>query len=372
MGSDQDGRAPTVFPMSHHAHKNQHVALSPIKDARQAIFDLLIAGVILGILVGWVGDALFTTIDAAALPLWLRLLLVVTALVIIFVLLTVFYHRHNQLTGESVYLDVMVPYLITGYETERPQPIAIPEPAFAPYRSVIAARKLFEQGLDKAQRRTIVAELKQAQREQDKNFRNAFYATHHHLLDALLLQMLHRYSERSLGRSARVRWLRTDIPSQQLGVADLPPRLRDNPFVTARANWRFMLPEKAAITFEETEDGWRWRIGHASYGFVLLDVDKSLSSHPKGQSSRIVHILTNGLPPIGENDLFEVLGARLEARIELNNVLYLRRQRQTTIDEHHRWLTQFTFYLEEGIDWDYFLEVIRPDQLLTQLSLQQR
>jgi hypothetical protein len=181
------------------------------------------------------------------------------------------------------------------------------------------------------------------------------------LLRCLALYALHRHGDDSLGPGAAYGWWKADLSARQLTMADLPPELGDNPFLRADQRpkeWRLWWPEDVHIELEaekETKNPFpRWRLKHRRYGYVEIRWFPHLSV--AGRGSQEWHVLTQRLKLHRRSRVF-IVGTRLEARACFLWTFW------PGGDAFHDWATGLLAYLEEALDWGYYLNT-RTDRLV--------
>ncbi|NKQ35677.1 MAG: hypothetical protein HF973_08695 [Chloroflexi bacterium] len=337
-------------------------------DIRKTLLELLLVAIILGALLQWLSEAIFSTVDAAPLPLWLRWLLWFLVFFLSLIVFWWFWQRNNSIRSATAAIDVLLPFEVCeesiGNKTKAAI-ITIPAPEKPAYSLLINARKLFVNGYNRQMRQKLASEFL----DSSLDFRNFFYTHYHQLLDALILQTIAWYGQRSLGKESRVKWLQVRLPVATIILNDLPPRLQENPFISATRQRKILLPEGFSIDVKNTSAGWRWCIDDGRFGQVVVDINKTLSLYPWRSQSQKIRILREGLPPPPDNSQYLALGARLETVAELRGLLQISQHKRQAADNYHEWLTRLVFFLEEALDWEYYMTERRPMQLLVNLTL---
>lgn len=182
------------------------------------------------------------------------------------------------------------------------------------------------------------------------------------LIQHLLLCVLHRYGDDALGPEAAYGWWRVDLPARQLSMDDLPPPLRDNPFLRAdqRAEeWRLWWPRQVDLESEADDGGgWSWQLIHRRFGQVEVRAYPQLIV--AGRESQPVQVFLQRLK-LHRGSQLVVVGTRLEA------VAHFRWAFLPGSEPFHDWATGLLSYLEEALDWGYFLAA-RPDRLIADLD----
>ncbi len=193
-------------------------------------------------------------------------------------------------------------------------------------------------------------------------FQHFIASTNADLLQYLLLCVLHRYGEDSLGPEAAYGWWKVDLPAKQLSVSDLPPPLCDNPFLHADQRpdeWRLWWPQTVDMESEtDREGGWLWRLTHRRFGQVKIRAYPQLAV--AGRKSQPMQVFLQRLK-LHRGSQLVVVGTRLEA------VAQIRWAFLPGSEPFHDWATGLISYLEEALDWGYFL-TMRPDRLIADLD----
>jgi len=181
------------------------------------------------------------------------------------------------------------------------------------------------------------------------------------LVQCLLLYVLHRYGDDSLGPEAAYGWWHVDLPAIRWTAADLPPVLRDNPFLQADQDleqWRLWWPAGVRLDLQPGPSGPVWRLQHPRYGRVEVRTSPHLAV--AGRGSQEWHVLTQRLKLDQRSRLF-IVGTRLEARACFRWTFW------PGSEAFHDWATGLLAYLEEALDWGYYLNT-RTDRLVALLD----
>jgi hypothetical protein len=183
------------------------------------------------------------------------------------------------------------------------------------------------------------------------------------LIQHLLLCVLHRYGEDSLSPDAAYGWWAVNLPAEQLTMNDLPEPVRDNPFLRADQKpeeWRLWWPRD--VRLELHSDGNSpfptWRFVHGCYGYLEVKARPQLVV--AGRESQPVRVFLQRLKLSKRSQLY-VVGTRLEAVARFQWAFL------PGSEPFHDWATGLLSYLEEALDWLYFLAT-RPDRLITDLD----
>lgn len=194
-------------------------------------------------------------------------------------------------------------------------------------------------------------------------FQHFIAPTNAELAQYLLLCVLHRYGDDSLGPEAAYGWWKVNLPASQLSMDDLPPPLRDNPFLRAdqkASQWRLWWPAALRLELRPENDNSfpTWRLVHRRYGYL------EVKAHPQlvvaGRASQPVRVFLQRLKLSKRSQLY-VVGTRLEAMARFQWAFL------PGSEPFHDWATGLLSYLEEALDWGYFLAT-RPARLITDLD----
>lgn len=338
---------------------NPYSRIEQFENSRRIFWEVLILALALGLLInllssmiGLVADALLAGHPARP---WLALALMGGLIALTLLVFARRFLNHSQTA--RIRLEVAIPYLVNagnGLQVARQHP-------FRPvYRAAEDARRWFARAFPPNQpaARDLAARWKATEPPMFQRFIAPY---HRDLVDALLLQLLHRYGEESLGPEARYGWHHVAMPSHQLGWDDLPPPLHDNPFVLGERDkspdWQLTLPAEVTLFHERGDDGRRWRLGHAKCGEAVIQfIERERVAHsPK---SMPVAILGEGET---QKDALWVVGTRFTATAAFRRVLF------AETDPFQQWATQLLAFIEEGLDWNFFLEQ-RPAQITRDLA----
>lgn len=332
---------------------NPYSRYSAIDDSRRALREIIVLVLMAGLLVNLVSGFLSDLLKGATSghsPL-VQALVYLLLLVGLVALMTVFVFRYHSRTETSdVRLEVVLPYCFSDENGVR---VRLQHPYRPNYRVVEEARRLFSSAHRTPKERQQVAS---AWRDAPppKRIQQHLADTHQCLVDALLLQLLHRYGADSLGPEAAYDWYGVPLAATARSWDDLPPALRDNPYIAAQRadapGWRLLLPAGVEFQVEKSAGDSLWWLHHR-YMDVRIRCFAPPGARNRGQAVMIFaepHPARPGKPPETCDELW-VLGTRLLAKASFAYSM-LRR-----IDPYHRWATRLLTYLEEGLDWEYFL-----------------
>lgn len=346
---------------------NPYSRRTAIDDSRRALRDIvvlvLLAGLLVNLVSGFLSDLLQRAIirDNPVLQTVVYLLVLgsLVALVALFI-----FRYHSRAETSDVRLEVVVPYC---YSRQDGLQVKLQHPYRPLYDAAHEARRIYNVAhrANAQEPRRLAAEWLDAPRP--KRVQQYLAGTHRGLVDALLLQLLHKYGEDSLGPEAVYGWFGVPLAAQPWAFADLPPLLRDNPYIAAQqqdsAGWRLLLPGGMSLHIEDDERGRLWLLHHR-YADVRIRCFVPPWARGSGRSNPAAVMVFNephppkpGKPPETCEELW-VLGTRVLVTASFAWTM-LRR-----VDPYQRWATRLLTYLEEGLDWEYFLAG-RGDRILT-------
>ncbi len=337
--------------------------IEAIRQSRSELIVLVLATVILGTMLSLLGSGLYDYLlvwlprgwqQAAAFGLGLTLTAVLVA-----VLIWLFYTR-----GESqpVRIEIQLPYHLP----------ADGQPTIAErgsYQVTVHARRAFARRYRRGSPEVAhwLAAWREA-RQEGVAFQHFIAEDNAALVQCLLLYVLHRYGEGSLGPEAAYGWWKVDLPAGRLAMDDLPPPVRDNPFLRADQNadeWRLWLPADVRLEVTGPRPGagaavwaFRWRLVHRRYGHVELRCYPRLAV--AGRQSQPFRVLTQRLHLNRRSEVY-VIETRLEAVARFRWTFW------PASDAFHEWATGLLSHLDEALDWKHFLAT-RPDRLLADLD----
>ncbi len=338
-----------------HRRRSPYSRIEELRRSRQELLGLVLLTVLLGLALSLLADLLGKNLESW-LPSWgwryglaLGLTLALAALVV-----GLFYTRSES---RRLRIEMQVPYHL---------------PADGPPR--IAERRSY--GVTSHARRAFMRRYRRNSPELDRwlgawrqakavgvPFSRFIAEDHAALLQCLLLYVLHRYGDDSLGHEAAYGWWKVDLAAQHLPMDDLPPGLRDNPFLRADQDaerWRLWLPAEVEIALLPGKGDLfpPWQLKHRRYGSVEIRCYPHLSV--AGRGSQVWRVLTQRLKLHRRSQLF-IIGSRLEAQARFRWTFW------PGCDAFHDWATGLLVYLEEALDWGYYLDT-RTDRLIAMLD----
>lgn len=329
--------------------------LAEIRASRTELLALVLTTLALGLTLSLVSDALYEGLRGQNIA-WLWILALGLAATLILTLFAVwFFYSHAE--SQRVRLEMWLPYHLPdgkGVTIARSHGYQVPRHARRAWMRRYPANAPITQAW-----LTGWQEAKEA----GKFFQVFAHDDHVALSQCLLLYALHRAGEEILGPEASYDWWEVNLPDHRWTLDDLPPPLRDNPFLRAEQKpdeWRLLLPQHVTLSLEnEADNPWpRWVLRHRYYGRVEFCWIPHVVV--AGRGSQVWHILTQNLRLSRRSELY-VLNARLEGQARFRWTLLSRS------DPFHRWATSLLARLEEALDWAYFLET-RPARILADLD----
>jgi len=326
-----------------HRRRSPYSRIEALHHSRRELLGLVLLTVVLGVVLSLLSDLLGADL-AVWLPWtgWRYALVASLALGLAGLVVALFYARSES---RRLWIEVQTPYHLP----------AEGQPRIAERRSyglTTHARRAFMRRYRRGSPELArwLADWRQAEAE-GVPFQQFIAGDHAALLQCLLLYVLHRYGDDSLGYEAAYGWQKVDLPARQLAMDDLPPGLRDNPFLRADQQadkWRLWQPTEVQIELAPDPEGKdlfpRWRLKHRRYGYVEIGAYPRLAV--AGRGSQVWRVLTQRLRPSRESRIFSI-GARLEAQARFRWTFW------PGGDAFHGWATGLLAYLEEALDWGY-------------------
>jgi hypothetical protein len=333
--------------------------MEAIRRSRQELIMLVGATVVLGFLLGLLSNTAFDLIKAWSLSAAQMMsaameLLLVIALVL---WLAIRFYAHGE--SQHVFVDIWLPYRL-----EPDGSFSIP--IRRSYQVTVHAHRALRRRLKKepARERELGRAWRKA-REEGKPLQDVLETEYVALVQCLALYVLHRYGEEALSPKARYGWWKVALKGQRLTIEDLPPPLQENPYLLADQppTWRLWWPEEVSwdIVPEPGNLFPRWELKHRWYGHVEIRWHPGLLGGRRG--GQVWQILTERLP-ISEEEKREqifLVGARMEATAHFRWAIW------PGSEPFHEWATGLLAFLEEALDWDYFLAA-QPGRLLADLA----
>ncbi|MBC8254121.1 MAG: hypothetical protein H8E35_08830 [Ardenticatenia bacterium] len=332
--------------------RSPYSCIKALQRSREALLGLALLTIGLGILLNLVADLL-----GADLAMWIpsrpgRYALGGGLAVVLAGLAVALFYSSSE--SQWVQMEIQIPYHLPFRE----------QPRVAQRRSygvTTYARRAFMRryGKDSSQLEDWLANWRRAEAE-GISFQHFIAEDNAALVQCLVLYALHRYGDESLGSQALYGWWKSELPATQLAAADLPPSLGDNLFLHADQRideWRLWWPKGMEITLEpeDSENPFpRWRLTHRHYGHVEVRWSPHLSVAGKG--SQVWQVLTQRLR-LGKRSRLFIIGTRLEAQARFRWTFW------PGGEDFHHWATGLLNYLEEALDWGYYLHT-RTDRLV--------
>ncbi len=337
--------------------RSPYSQIETIRRSRGELMALVLVTVALGMLLNLMASVLYQVLcpqpelSNVRWPVVVAAVLLALALVVVAVRF-LYYRAESQ----RAFIDIWLPYHWP----------ASARPGMAQRRSyqvTIHAQRAFARRYPKnaPQTRAFATAWRKAL-AQDTPFQHFIAPVNAQLIQYLLLCVLHRYGDDSLSPEAVYGWWKVDLPARQLTMDDLPPPLRDNPFLRADQRpeeWRLWWPQQVEIR-SETDDkgGWSWRLVHDRFGQVEVQAYPQLLV--AGKDSQPMRVFLQRLKLHRDSRLY-VVGTRLEA------VARFRWAFLSASEPFHDWASGLLSYLEEALDWGRFLAT-RPNRLITDLD----
>jgi hypothetical protein len=346
-----------------HRIKSPYSQIEVLRERRREVGLLILSSILFGTLFGFgIGGLLDLWLDT--LVLWGQIAVYAVAFAISLGLLALVIKRFYSEEAAGVRLEVVIPYLVKDHEIT----VAKQHKYRPRYEPAGLARTLFfaADSTKRLDKRALAEDWQawQAAHEGRGAFQQYFTDLHAELTDALILFVLHRHSEDSIGPEADYKWwYRVDTDPRSWRLSDLPPALKDNRFVQAKLDqaWKLDLPASVEFTITDLmvkdRPARRFTLSWPGQGHV--------------QITRMEHVWVgkgNGLAgkALGEGlalkEIYQltILGSLIEA--EWTCTCAFRAQSMV----FNNWGTGLLGYLEEALDWPYFIRT-RPHRMLVDL-----
>lgn len=330
--------------------------MEAIRRSRQELMLLIGATVVLGLLLGLLSNAAFEALHRLVPIAQAGAIVLGVVMTIGLVLwLAVKFYAHGG--SQRAFVDLWLPYRLN------------PDGKFSvpirrSYQATVHAHRALRRRFRKepARERELAKAWREA-RKQGRPLQDVMETEYVALMQCLILYVLHRYGEEALGPEAPYGWWEVPLEGKQLAIEDLPSLLQENPYLRADQPpaWRLWWPKEVVWEVVPDTPFPRWRFRHRWYGDVELRWHPGLLGGRRG--GQAWQILTERLSLSEEEKREQVflVGARMEATAHFRWAI-LRRS-----EPFHDWATGLLAFLEEALDWDYFLDT-RPHRLLADLA----
>ena len=350
-----------------------------IKEARHQFWEVLIITIAIGAALGLFGAAAYE-IAFRIFEHTLAGLFLVLALAVIFI--GVALRQWMKMAEVSHFetkiltIEVAIPYLKTGKDR-----IEVPKlhPYRPPYRPVQFARAYFAGTLPSGSddNRELAFAWDQAL-VAGHPVQTVLRTWHNWLVEALILAALHRYSEDALGGEAKYKWYAVDMEADEMPFAALPQAIKENPVLPWQVSsekqrltredriraWKLRLPDDVTFTVEDVSPDVReYRL---SFGPDTRDVTITRYNNPwvADAKSQPGKVLGEGeqqrIAKVGKGGYY-VFGSRIQVRGELQYGI------PPEEDPMQQWVTGLLSYLEEALDFGYFLQH-RPMRMIPDIA----
>lgn len=321
--------------------------IEEVRSSRNDVLALLFVTVILAILLGLLTDSLIDYLQTV-LPLsWWRAVVVASGLLAVITIMAASWRFYGQSESQHAHIDLWLPYHFPG-----------------PHQATIAHSSAYQPPIHA--RRAFMRRYRENSPDLEnfldalacgKPFQEFIADDQIALVQLLVLYVLHRYGDESLGTEAPYGWWDIDLAYRRLSMDDLPLPLRDNPFLRAdqRADqWRLHLPE--GVIFDILPSHWVLR--HRRFGRIVVRWLPHITV--AGRRSQPYRSLTTNLK-LGADSQLYVIGARIEAKA------FLRWTLLPSSEPFHHWATGLLARLEEALDFGYYIAT-RPDRIIRDLE----
>jgi hypothetical protein len=336
--------------------RRRHNRYSRIEESRRArteLWSLVLVTVLLGFLLGVLTNGLSSLLESALPePVWIGALVLVGTSSILLTLAAIWL-LYGQTDSQRALIDLWLPYHFPA-----PGKVTIPGKEATSYQPPRHAQRPFRKRYrgNSPALESFLEAFAQAQ-AQGQVFQDLIAADHLALTQCLVLYVIHRYGEETLGAEAPYSWWQVAMPAKHLPMDELPSPLRDNPFLRVDQKpdeWRLLLPKPVTFSVAESQ----WVLRHPLYGRVVVHWLPRLLAI--GPGSQPFEALTTRMR-LGEDSQLYVVGSRIEASAELRYTLL------PSSEPFQNWATGLLACLEEALDFVYYIAT-RPDRVVRDLE----
>jgi hypothetical protein len=331
--------------------QSPYSCIEEMRRSRSEVLTLIVITVVLGLLLGLLTEGLADGLRASLTPQGWRLITWLAGLLSLLLTLVVAWLLHGYTESRRVRIDLWLPYHFPG----RGRATVARNGGYRPPRHARRAfMRRYRAGSEACD--AYLEAYAQAQGE-GQPFQAFITDDHRQLTQCLALYVLHYYGDKSLGPESRRDWSAVAMEPREVAMDELPPPLRDNPFLRADQRpdeWRLLLPEPVA--FHATSRTWRLR--HRRHGEVIVRWLPRLTT--AGRNRRPYKALTADME-LGKGSELYVIGARIEAVARLRWILL------PASEPFHRWATGLLARLEENLDFQYYITT-QPDRVIRDLG----
>ena len=325
--------------------------IEEVRSSRNDVLGLLFVTVILAILLGLVTDSLIDYLQTVLPHSWWRGVVVASGMLAVVTIMAASWRFYGQAESQNAHIDLWLPYHF-------PSPHRVTIAHSSAYQPPIHARRAFMRRYrDNSPDLGNFLDSHNDVKTRGQPFQDFIADDQLALVQLLALYVLHRYGDESLGAEAPYGWWGIDLAYRRFSMDDLPPPLRDNPFLRADQRpdqWRLLLPE--GVTFEILPSHWVLR--HRRFGRVVVRWLSHITV--AGRRSQPYRALTTNLKP-GADSQLHVIGTRIEAKA------FLRWTLLPSSEPFHHWAAGLLARLEEALDFGYYIAT-RPDRIIRDLE----
>ena len=336
---------------------NLYSRIEAIQEGRRAIWEIFVLVLLVGILINLISDPISRQIDAWIDDSWNLIEIAIFVLAIAIVLgICYFFLRlfFQRVETQWVQVEILLPYLF-----KYNQGIQVPKPVveFNTFYYVPAhVSDWFNQKLPfgRSENKEIEAEWRQLKLQPQRARFNSFMREKHEwLVNVAILYALLDYGKKSLGSSSNYYWEHSPLSSREINLQELAPSyFSENPFIQEQARrapeQKLLLPKDTNLTVHVNKDKeCIWTIAHTDYGELNICISPY---HRARNDQTLTQILRKG-HNIREEDEFWVMATRIDMRASFRLQL-----NKLEADLCHNWLTRLLSFLEESLDWYYYLQ----------------
>lgn len=339
--------------------QNPYDPIDHLENSRRSIVDLILIATLLGFLINLLTSVVYDALKDEVFesdPAQLRILMGILSVLILILLMGFVLRYHSRSESQSHRMEIVFPYVaVDKLEISEQHPY---RPRYEP---VVYARndlrRLFRSKPKLSQQ--LADEWNQWT---DRRFQFFINDLHNELIDAVMLHALHRYGKETLSAAAEYAWWHTPLNSAECPTDKLKLWFESNRILAAffedekNASWKLLLPQNVDLAIERHPKGHHWQLKHRFYGKISILFLKTHWVSRKGQPNAI---FAEGLDSSLLDNLY-VVGTRFVIQAEFRMTM-LRRSAA-----FHEWSTYLIAFLEEALDWGYFLEH-RPQRMLVDL-----
>ena len=360
-----------------------------LQQLRSSFLELLLLTLLLGLALGLFGAAAyelaFLFFQKSLVSIGVLLLL---ALALIAIALWAWFKvsKFHCIKTEPLRMEVTIPYMLTGKDRVE---VVKQHPYRPVYMPAKFARKdfhsVFPPGGDENRK---LAFAWQELRMKGEPVQSLLADLHKQLVEALLIDVIHRHAEDALSGKSRYKWWQIPLQTHEWRFTDLDPLLQQNIFLRWRDEkqkeklkkkegknkvdekeklWHLLLPQDVTLFVDEEENARVYRLTHVreNQSLVIRLYDRPWVADVASQPGKVLGegVLHRILKDKDNKGIFYVLGSRVQAQATFCYELLLPPER----DALQQWATDLLSYLEEALDFRYFSQN-RPLRMIPDIA----